>query len=70
MGLETFQAVIVVDLDDGILDCSVHPRGLAVRPWMVGLGQPMLDAVGDADPVEDVRAEEAASALSAIRRFG
>jgi len=54
MGFQAFQIVIVVDLDGGVLDGAVHPLNLAIRPRMVGFGQPMLDAVGDAGAVEDM----------------
>src|SRR4051812_45767139 len=39
-----------------ILDGPVHPLDLAVGPRVVWLGQPMLNAVGQADPVEAVHA--------------
>ena len=55
MGLEAFQVVVVVDLDRGVFDRAVYSLGLAVGPRVAGLGQPMLDTVGDADAVEDVR---------------
>ena len=38
--------------DRRVLDRPVHSLDLAVRPWVVGLGQPVLDAVGLADHVE------------------
>ena len=44
--------VVVVSLDDGVPDRAVHPRDLAVRPRVVGLGQAVLDAIGRTDPVE------------------
>ena len=40
-------------------DGAVHPLGLAVGPGMIGLRQPVLDAMLEADAIEDVRAEEA-----------
>ena len=61
MGLQAFQVVVVVDLDCGVIDRAVHPLGLAVGPRVVGLGQPVLYPVGDADAVEDVRTEVAAA---------
>jgi hypothetical protein len=39
-------------LNGRVLDRAVHPLDLAVRPRMVRLGQPVLDAVGLADHVE------------------
>ena len=35
-----------------LLDRAVHPLDLAIGPWMVGLGQPVLDPVCIADHVE------------------
>ena len=66
MGLEAFQIVVVVELDGGVLDGAVHSLGLPIGPRMVGLGQPVLDVVGDADAVEDVRAKEAAARAIAV----
>ena len=45
-------AVVMKPFDRRVLDGAVHPFDLAVGPWMVGLGQPVLDAVGLADHVE------------------
>ena len=56
MGLQAFQIVVVEDLDRGVLGRAVHPLGLAIGPGVIGLGQPVLDAVGDANAVEDVGA--------------
>ena len=44
--------VVVVTLDRRIFDRSVHPLDLTIGPWMVGLGQAVLDTVGLADDVE------------------
>ena len=45
--------VLVVEaLDGDFLDGAVHPLDLAVGPWVVRLGEPMLDVVGLADHVE------------------
>jgi hypothetical protein len=54
MGLQAVQIVGVEDLDCGVLDRAVHSLGLAVGPRVIGLGQPVLDAVLHADSVEDV----------------
>lgn len=35
-----------------ILDRAVHPFGLAIGPRMIGLGQSVLDAIGEADAVK------------------
>ena len=45
----------MVALDDGFLDCSVHSLHLAVRPWMLDLGQPVLAAVRAATHIEHMR---------------
>jgi hypothetical protein len=58
VGPECFQIGVVEGFDGGVLDGPVHPLGLTVRPWVVGFGEPVLDAVLLADPVEDVAAEE------------
>ena len=46
--------VIVEALDGGVFDGPVHPFHLAIRPRMVDLGEPVLDAVLVADAIEDV----------------
>ena len=43
--LESAEVRVVEDFDGGLLDGAVHPLRLAVRPGMVGLGEPVLDAV-------------------------
>src|SRR6202171_186962 len=71
MGLQAVEVVVVEDFDGGVLDGSVHALGLAVGPGMVGLGQAMLDAVGGAGTVEDMRAEVTpAGALSVFWQVG
>jgi hypothetical protein len=45
-------AVVMQALDGGLVDRAVHPFDLAIGPWMVGFGQPVLDPVGLADHVE------------------
>lgn len=45
-------AVMVEALNGGVLDRAVHALDLTVGPRMVGLGQPVLDAVGLANHVE------------------
>ena len=54
VGLERLGIGVVERLDRGLFHGAVHPLGLAVRPGMVGLGQPVLDAVLAADAVEDM----------------
>ena len=45
-------AVVMEALDGRVLDRAVHPFDLAIGPWMVGFGQPVLDPVGLADHVK------------------
>src|SRR6476646_11784390 len=62
---------IVIALDGGLLERSVHPFDLAVGPWMVGLGETMLDLVLAADTIEHVHpvAGSRASARSSPTRW-
>ena len=46
--------VVVVALHCGFLDSSVHAFDLPVGPWMVGLGETVIDAVHKTDPVKRV----------------
>lgn len=64
MDLQAFQVVVVVGLDRGVLDCAIRALGLAVDPRMIRLGQPVLDAVGDAAAVEDMWPQELAAGPS------
>ena len=57
VGFEAFEVGIVKRLDGRFLDRPVHAFGLAVGPWVVWLGELVLDAVLVADAVEDVGAE-------------
>ena len=52
MRSQLIMAVVVEAFDGGFFDRSVHPLDLAVGPEMVGLREPMLNAVGFADHVE------------------
>lgn len=45
VAFELTVAVVVIALDGRILDRPVHPLDLSVRPWMIDLGEAMLDAV-------------------------
>ena len=56
MGLQAFQVVIMVGLHRGVLDRAIHPLGLTVGPWVVGLDQPVLDVVFEADAAKDLAA--------------
>jgi hypothetical protein len=39
----------------------VHPLSLAISPGVIGLSEPMLDALFDPHAIEDVRVQEAAA---------
>ena len=49
MGSELIVAVVMEPFDRRVLDGEVQAFDLTVGPWVVGLGQPVLDAVGLAD---------------------
>jgi len=49
-------AFVVIALDGGLFESSVHSFDLPLGPWMVGLGEPMLDAVLSAGAVERMTA--------------
>src|SRR5438045_9447691 len=49
VGSELVVAVIVIAVDGRLFDRTVHPLDLPIGPWMMGLGQAMLDTVGSAD---------------------
>src|SRR6516164_2244687 len=54
--LELGVLAIMVALNGGFLEGSVHPLDLAVGPGMVGLGQPVLDVICITKHVEHVDA--------------
>src|SRR5206468_8699574 len=54
VGSELVVAVIVIAVDGRLFDRTVHPLDLPIGPWVMGLGQAMLDTVGSADLVEAV----------------
>lgn len=55
---EAFDVAVVEGFDCCVLDGSVHSFGLAVGPGMIRLGQAMLDAMLNADTIEDVWVKE------------
>ena len=57
MSLEALDVGIVEELQRRVLDGAVHPLGLAVCPGVIGLGQPVGDAVLGADAIEDMKTE-------------
>src|SRR5436853_7903896 len=54
VGSELVVAVIVIAVDGRLFDRAGHPLDLPIGPWVMGLGQAMLDAVGSAGPIESV----------------
>src|SRR5687767_4936974 len=54
---ELIMSAVVVAPNGGFLDGSVHPLDLTVGPRVIGLGQPMLDAIAAAGSVKGVSAE-------------
>ncbi len=54
------------DPDCRVLDGAVHALGLAVGPWMIGLGRLVCDAIFDADAIEDVLTEPGAGGAVAV----
>jgi len=52
MGSELIVAIVMEPFDRRVLDGAVDPFDLAVGPWVVGLGQAVLDPVCFADHVE------------------
>lgn len=54
MCFELLMAVVVEALDGRFLDGPVHAFDLAIGPWMLDLGEAVLDAVFSASHVEHV----------------
>src|SRR5438477_7732585 len=54
VGSELVVAVIVIAVDGRLFDRTVHPLDLPIGPWVIGLGQAMLDTIGSADLIEAV----------------
>ena len=52
MASEVVVAVVMIALDGCVLDRPVHAFDLPVGPWMVRLGQPVINAVLAADLIE------------------
>ncbi len=45
VSFELIVSIVMVALDGVVLNRAVHALDLAVRPWMLDLGQPMFDAI-------------------------
>ena len=52
MGAHLIVSVVVEAVDGRLLNGAVHSFDLAIGPWMVWLGQSVLDAICLADHVE------------------
>ena len=61
---------IVVALNGGLLECSVHPLNLTIGPRMVWLGQPVLNAVRITEHVEHMGAPACRRAETVLWQIG
>lgn len=52
MVAKLLMGIVVVAVNGGILERSVHPLHLTIGPGMIGLGQTMLNTVLGTDPVK------------------
>ena len=55
MGIELLVAVVVIALDGGFLDGPVHAFDLTVGPWVLDLGEAVLDTALLASHIKRVR---------------
>ena len=62
--------VIVVTLDGRLLDGSVHPFDLPVRPGVFRFSQAMLDAVAPTGPIERMAAPLGSGPIPVLRHIG
>ncbi len=60
----------MIALDRGLFEGPVHPLDLTVGPWVVGLGQPVLDVAFSADLVEAIDAVRGGGAAAVLGRLG
>ena len=70
VAFELIVAVVVIALDGGFLDGSVHAFDLTVGPGVLDLGQSMLDAVLSATHLEHVRDVSRGRSVSVAGREG
>ena len=61
-------SIVMIALNSGFLDRSVHALDLAVRPWMLDLGQPMFDVIFLAAHIEHMRHVSCRRAIRVARR--
>jgi hypothetical protein len=59
MGAQLVVADVVVAAHGRVLECAVHPLDLTIRPRVIRLGQPVLDAVLATGMVEGMDAPDA-----------
>jgi hypothetical protein len=59
--------LVVISSDSCVLQRSVHPLNLTVGPWVIGLGETVLDAMPPAGPVEGMAAPACGSAIPVLR---
>jgi hypothetical protein len=67
---ELVVGVVEGSLDGGILTDSIHALDLSVGPWMVGLGEPMLDPMKETESVERMATEARRRPLAVQRPAG
>ena len=58
----------MISFDGRLLDCSVHPFDLPVGPWMLDLGEPVLDRIFFTAHVKHVSHVGGGRAVSIARR--
>ena len=61
-------SIVMIALNSGFFDCSVHALDLAVRPWMLDLSQPMFDVTFPAAHIEHMRHVSCRRAIRVARR--
>ena len=70
VSLQLVVAVVVVALDGRFLEDPIHTFDLAVGLGVVGLGQPVFDAVTMADPVKRMSAKAGGWAFAVLGKIG
>ena len=54
MDAQLFMIIVMIALECGVLNWSAYSLNLALNPWVVGSGQPMLNPVRVTDHVKMV----------------
>ena len=70
MASELVVGVVVIALYGRLFQSAVHSLDLAIGPWMVWLGQPVLDAVSAADLIEAVHTPARRRPLAVLGQLG